>query len=116
MPRICPNPPSVLACTILTALTLATTPHASLASDAINDTGQTRFYDATAHAPGGEPPNFPGQDARFGRDAANADGVLVKTGGGDAGFDFTKLGADGQPLAIQNQPWARDGNGFDNGS
>lgn len=101
------------------AVFLAAAPFTALAEEGdtgLNDTGQTRFYDATAHAPGGEPPNFPGQDARFGRDAANADGVLVKTGGGDAGFDFTKLGADGQPLAIQDQPWARDGNGFDNGS
>lgn len=101
------------------AMFLAATPFTAAAEEGdtgLNDTGQTRFYDATTHAPGGEPPNFPGQDARFGRDAANADGVLVKTGGGDAGFDFTKLGADGQPLAIQNQPWSRDGNGFDNGS
>jgi hypothetical protein len=67
-------------------------------------------------APGGEPASFPGQDATFGRDPAAADGVLVKQGSGSAGFDFTKLGANGQPLPIQDQAWARDGNGFDAGS
>ncbi|MCX7555410.1 DUF1566 domain-containing protein [Xanthomonadaceae bacterium JHOS43] len=91
--------------------TLAGTPTTS-----INDTGQTTFYDATTSTPGGEPVNFPGQDAGFGRDAAALAGALIKSGAGDAGFDFTKIGANGMPLAIQDHPWARDGNGFDSGS
>jgi hypothetical protein len=39
----------------------------------------------------------PGQDARYGRDAAAAAGKLPKVGGGEAGFDFTALDASGQP-------------------
>lgn len=40
---------------------------------------------------------MPGQDARFGRDAAQANGQLApaKVGGGNAGFDFTALDATG---------------------
>jgi hypothetical protein len=63
------------------------------------DTGQLLDYDGT-----------------LGRDAAAGAGVLVKVGGGAAGFDYTKLGANGTPLAIQNQPWTYDKNGADNGS
>ena len=39
----------------------------------------------------------PGQDARYGRDAAAAAGKLPKVGGGEASFDFTALDASGQP-------------------
>lgn len=39
--------------------------------------------------------NYPGQDGRYGRDAAQARGVLFKTGGGVAAFDFTALDASG---------------------
>ncbi len=51
------------------------------------------------------------QDCNQGRDAQAAAGNLIKVGGGDAGFDFTKLDANGQPLANQNQsyvaqPWS----------
>lgn len=85
-------------------------------SPPLNDSGQGRFYDASAAVPGSPPTDFPGQDAGFGRDPAFADGALAKTGGGDAGFDFSKLDAGGQPLAIQDQAWARDAAGFDAGS
>lgn len=44
---------------------------------------------------------FPGQDGEHGRDAV----TLTKTGGGDAGFDFTKLDADGQPLSTDATEW-----------
>lgn len=40
------------------------------------------------------------QDCSFGRDAEALAGTLTKVGGGNAGFDFTKLGADGSVLAI----------------
>ncbi len=46
------------------------------------------------------------QDCSFGRDKQAADGNLVRVGDGQAGFDFTKLGVDGTPLAIQNQAWS----------
>lgn len=55
-------------------------------------------------------------DGSFGRDAAATAGVLVKVGGGAAGFDYTKLGVIGTPLAIQNQRWTYDQGGADNGS
>ncbi len=51
----------------------------------------------------------PQQDAYFGRDAQAAAGTLTKIGSGDKGFDYTRLGADGQPLAIQNATWADTG-------
>ena len=61
----------------------------------LNDTGQTACQDnsaiaacATVATDGG---THPRQDARFGRDAKAAAGTLTKTGGGAAGFDFTKM-------------------------
>lgn len=39
-----------------------------------------------------------GQDCFYGRDAAAASGTLEKTGGGGAGFDFTKISNQGVPL------------------
>ena len=48
------------------------------------------------------------QDCDQGRDA---DGSIAenKVGTGAAAFDFTKLGSDGTPLAIQNVAWSADG-------
>jgi hypothetical protein len=45
------------------------------------------------------PAQPPGQDAHYGRDALAATGALEKVGGGDAGFDFTKLSHAGQTLS-----------------
>ena len=45
------------------------------------------------------------QDGNFGRDEANESGQLAKVGGGQAGFDFTKLNRFGDELAIQNAAW-----------
>jgi hypothetical protein len=50
------------------------------------------------------------QDCANGRDAEAAAGTLVKVGGGAAGFDRTKLGADGTPLADQGGTWDGGGN------
>jgi hypothetical protein len=50
----------------------------------------------TVFADGG---THPGQDARYGRDAAAAAGKLPKVGGGEAGFDFSALDASGQLMA-----------------
>jgi Protein of unknown function (DUF1566) len=50
------------------------------------------------------------QDAFFGRDAQARAGTLTKVGSGIAGFDFTRLGSSGQPLAIQNATWSDTGN------
>ena len=46
------------------------------------------------------------QDCAHGRDA---DDTLIKVGAGVAGFDFTKLGADGEALVVQSGTWAADG-------
>jgi uncharacterized repeat protein (TIGR02543 family) len=49
---------------------------------------------------------YPRQDARFGRDAAQAAGKLLpaKIGGGAAGFDFTPLDASGNAIALTGSP------------
>jgi len=70
---------------------------ASLASQAagLNDTGETLCYTAT-----GVPASCGagGQDARYGRDAAAAAGLLPKVGAGSAGFDYTKVANNGSDL------------------
>lgn len=87
----------------------------SAQTGARNDTGQTEIYTASAVSADPEPAGFPGQDARYGRDAAAADAALTKVGSGAAGFDFSKVSANGQLLMVQNQLWARDAQGFDSG-
>lgn len=47
-----------------------------------------------------------GQDAHFGRDA---DPLTNDDADGHAGFSFTKIGADGKPLAIQAGTWDPNG-------
>ena len=82
----------------------------------LNDSGQSESYTATSLSPVPDPPDFPGQDSGYGRDVAATEGALIKQGRGAAGFDFSKLGNDGQPLAVQDQSWARSAQGFDVGS
>lgn len=48
---------------------------------------------------------YPGQDGVYGRDALARDGLLEKVGAGVAGFDFTKLDADGQALPADATDW-----------
>jgi hypothetical protein len=73
-------------------LDLLATPAASLP-----DTGQAQCDDgsnnlvACNRANAGDAATYPRQDGRFGRDAAAATGALIKTGGGAAGFDYTKV-------------------------
>ncbi len=64
----------------------------------LNDTGQTSCYDASNAAVacsvsgvGSDTGANPRQDGRFGYDAKNVAGTLTKTGGGAAGFDFSKM-------------------------
>lgn len=47
-----------------------------------------------------------GQDAHFGRDVLAASGQLTKTGGGAAGFDFTKLDTSGNDLPETATEWS----------
>ncbi|MGG7055468.1 DUF1566 domain-containing protein [Nitrosomonas sp. ANs5] len=49
---------------------------------------------------------FPGQDAEHGRDALASVGLLQKVGGGNAGFDFTKLDSSGNPLPASATEWS----------
>jgi hypothetical protein len=46
------------------------------------------------------------QDCSHGRDALAATGRLTKVGGGRAGFDFTKLDMNGNPLPADAPEWA----------
>ena len=57
--------------------------------------------------------DYPGQDGEHGRDTLARTGQLQKIGGGSAGFDFTKLDANGAVLPIQHQSWNDQGNEAD---
>jgi large repetitive protein len=69
-------------------------------SGGLNDTGITKCFNTfrTSFCPEAD---FPLQDAEYGRDQLAAAGLLQKQGTGSAGFDFTKLDANGRPLFIQ---------------
>jgi len=64
----------------------------------LNDTGITTCSNATTDSLACPQIGFPGQDAEDGRDAYAG---LLKTGGGSAAFDFTKLDAAGAALTNQ---------------
>lgn len=90
----------------LSAEVSATPRAAVILTGKLNDTGIDFFADATSNGLTSAPAGFEGQDASHGRDAAALANTLTKTGGGVAGFDFTKLGSDGNPLADQNAVYA----------
>lgn len=77
------------------------------AAAGLNDTGITKCADDSSN----DVPcnNIPDQDAETGRDAQQTAGTLSKAGGGSAGFDFTKLGTNGNVLAIQDGEWNEAG-------
>jgi Protein of unknown function (DUF1566) len=87
---------------------------AACASDAqtglLNDTGQSFCLNAnntlaTCNAASvGNEGAVPHQDVRYGRDAANAQGVLTKTGNGAEGFDFTRICWNGSPEGTTTGP------------
>lgn len=79
----------------------------------LNDTGIDWCADESANLLDCPVASHPGQDGDFGRDALARTGQLTKIGGGDAGFDYTKLDANGQPLIVQNMPWSDGGNETD---
>ena len=73
----------------------------------LNDTGQTRCFDAATGglapctaANTGDDSSHRRQDARFGRDAQAGAGQLTKIGAGEAGFDFTKIANNGSELPV----------------
>jgi hypothetical protein len=72
------------------------------------DTGQDICYNDTAadgvaaSSPASiarDAGTHPGQDCRYGRDAAAAAGALAKSGAGASGFDYTKIANNGSTLA-----------------
>jgi|GEM_PF-3194727 len=70
----------------------------------LNDTGIDWWANENTNYITAPLTSHPGQDTK-----ARA-GTLQKVGAGAKGFDFTKLGADGQPLAVQNGTWSDSGN------
>ena len=69
---------------------------------AVNDTGMQDCSDGSTTLQSCPLSSHPNQDAESGRDALAADGTLEKFGGGAAGFDFVKLGANGAVLEDQS--------------
>ncbi len=81
--------------------------HTTLQAAPLNDSGITWG----GNYPEGNNPDCSGetiaeQDCAYGRDAAAAAGQLQKIGGGQAGFDFTKLDANGNDLAETATAWS----------
>ncbi|PIQ53878.1 MAG: hypothetical protein COW02_05970 [Comamonadaceae bacterium CG12_big_fil_rev_8_21_14_0_65_59_15] len=94
----------VLGQTVVTNVIPPVTP-SPVVSKPLNDSGITTFSNDLQNFPNNaqnnlaiEPATHPRQDARYGRDAQAASGKLIKIGGGDAGFDFTKIANDGSVL------------------
>ena len=76
----------------------------------LNDTGMTfAGENATTNSVNCVSSIVAPQDCQQGRDAEWRKGDLKKIGGGKAGFDFSKLGADGKDLAVQNASWSDTG-------
>jgi len=67
----------------------------------LNDTGITQFADDTSNDLSTEPATHPGQDASHGRDVIHND-----ASDGHAGFSFTKLDANGNPLPASATSWS----------
>ena len=115
MPCSLPITPRRLAAALLTLPVGLGAVLASAQTAPLNDTGQAQCYNAAnAAAPcdeatTGNGATHPGQDGRFGRDAAQAAGALpAKTGGGAAGFDFTALDAGGNDTATGSHACVKD--------
>lgn len=91
--------------TLLLALLLAANlpAHAAGPTGLLNDTGQSlcdngaNILVACSASNSNDAATYPRQDGRFGRDAAQTAGVLVKIGAGAAGFDYTKVCFNGNP-------------------
>lgn len=68
----------------------------------LNDTGLTSYSDGVVGGLTFEPFSHPGQDASYGRDA---DGAQMSTDG-HAGFSYTKLDLNGNPLPSSASSWS----------
>jgi len=68
----------------------------------LNDSGQSDCFGADnqavrcTQASTGDASTHPGQDGRYGRDARAAEDDLPKAGGGEAGFDFSRVCRSGE--------------------
>jgi len=70
----------------------------------VGDTGITECAgDASGDCPVA---GLPGQDAEYGRDLLAQGGLLERFGGGPAGFDYTKLDANGDALPQSTTSWS----------
>lgn len=69
----------------------------------ITDSGQTACYNQNQAVPCGDT-NYPRQDADSGRDSVSQ--FLDKVGVGEAGFDYTKLGENGDEIADDSTDFA----------
>jgi hypothetical protein len=72
----------------------------------LNDTGLTECLNEDMALISCPSSYYIGQDAEFGRDALAKSNELAKVGTGDAGFDFTKLDANGEPLDESATEWS----------
>lgn len=71
----------------------------------LNDTGSLECRDEVSYVDC-PAPGFEGQDAEYGRDALADAGELVKIGRGQRGFDFSKIGVNGEDLPVDATDWA----------
>ena len=90
----------------------ATPQESPVVTGRLNDTGITFSGGATGNAGFCDPAHPAGQDCHHGRDAQAVAGTLTKVGGGNAGFDFTKIANNGSvlpasaPLGSGPNDWA----------
>lgn len=71
----------------------------------LNDTGIDWCANNSFHELDCPLSSHPDQDGDFGRDALARAGELEKVGSGVAGFDFTRIDANGDDVAIGGGPW-----------
>ena len=72
----------------------------------LNDTGITSCSNEDTNGLSCPVSGFPGQDGQMGRDEHAAEENLEKSGGGRAGFDYTKLDANGNELGQDASTWS----------
>lgn len=68
----------------------------------LSDTGLTQYSDGIVGTLAFEPSSHPGQDASFGRDADSSQ----PSSDGHAGFSYTKLDLNGNPLPSNSPSWS----------
>jgi hypothetical protein len=76
------------------------------ATGKLNDTGITTCSSGSSNGAPCPVDGYEGQDGDHGRDAQASASTLTKVGAGSAGFDFTKLDANGNALAAGALVWS----------